>query len=116
MVLMVYLHISQPQASVLVFLEYLVYHGTGVTSLNNYIAVLNNYFSVFNWPLQAFVSKTATLLNQLKINISKTAKMKGILDIQLLCELIVKGQSVAYGISLKTLYLTSCFYCSGCQH
>ena len=109
---LIFLHIDCPwsEPAVLCYLEFLVKNGVGSATLQNNISVLAHYFNIYQWPSKVLYSRKVTLfIKSVKIHVPCPIKVKNVITIALLKDLVKVSDHSIFGYTVKALYLTAFF-------
>ena len=104
------LNIPYGEVVVILYLEYLVQQGLKCCSIRNLVSVLKHYFAMYNWPIVALSGrKMSLLLKSVQVNAKMSIKLKGIITLSMLENLINKTRMYANGDTFAALFATAFF-------
>ena len=83
-------------------------NGVGSATLQNNISILVHYFNIYQWPSKVLYSRKVTLfIKSVKIHVSCSVKVKNVITIALLKDLVKVSNHSIFGHTIKALYLTA---------
>ena len=108
----VYMDLSVPwqEVAVVAFLEFLVRSSLSAASLQNYLSALRHYFEMYNWSVTALQARrTLLLVKSVKIHNPLKPKIKGILSVGMLKDLISMLGSMPNAVVYQSICLLAFF-------
>ena len=88
------------------FLEYLIQQGLSAASVSNYLSILANFFTLYGWPEAVLHSrKTLLLLKVVKMHNPMKPKIKGVLSIATLKQLVLKLDQDVNLVVFKAIFI-----------
>ena len=98
------------EVAVLSFLEHLIQQGLSAASVSNYISILSHFFALYGWPEAVLhARKTLLLVKAVKMHNPMKPKIKGILSVTMLKELMFHVVKDVNALVFKAIYLLAFF-------
>ena len=98
------------ELAVMMFFEYLILNKLSSASLQNYIAVLSHFFVIYGWSLEGLKSsKLCLMIKSVRVNSNLKPKIKGVLSVDMLKNVLINLQLVDNAVTFKTVVLLGFF-------
>ena len=91
---------------ILAYMELLAQNNLSSVTVKNHLSVLSHYFQLYNWPIESLQSRQVLMfVKSLKYNGLVKPKVKGVLNMGLLQQLVDLTLQGSYAVTLVPLYL-----------